>query len=66
MVDEKKVKKNALLVALEFQTKDTVFLNNVLNDIKVRYNISDGDWIQMSVAFSTLTSREVLSKIGSK
>lgn len=66
MLDEVKFKAQSIKIAMQFQLKDEKILNNILNDMKVKYKIEDEDWIQISVAFSTLTSREVISKLGGK
>jgi len=64
MFDEAKTKLEALKVTMDFQRRDNDSLNNILNDIKVAYNIADNDWLKISVAFSVLTSREVIGKMG--
>ena len=64
MFDAAKSKAQAIKIAMQYQRTDEKTLNNMLNDLKVKYEISDDDWLQISVAFSTLTSREVLQKMG--
>jgi hypothetical protein len=62
--DEGRAKLQALKIALDYQRRDNDSLNNILADLKTKYNIEDHDWLQISVAFSTLTSRDVLKKMG--
>jgi hypothetical protein len=62
--EEGKAKLEALKIALDYQRRDNPSLNNILADLKDKYKIDDRDWMCISVAFSTLTSRDVLAKIG--
>jgi hypothetical protein len=62
--EEGKAKLQALRIALDYQRRDNNSLNNILADLKVKYNIEDHDWLCISVAFSTLTSRDVIKKMG--
>jgi len=63
MLDEAKEKLKALKITLDFQRRDSTSLNNILADLKIKHNIPDDDWLQISVAFSVLTSREVIGKM---
>jgi hypothetical protein len=63
VIDETKEKMKALKIALDFQRRDNTSLNNILADLKIKYAIADDDWLQISVAFSVLTSREVIGKM---
>jgi hypothetical protein len=60
--DELKAKSEALKITLDCQSRDEKFLNNMLCDLKEKYSIENSDWLKISVAFSVLTSREVISK----
>jgi len=62
--EESKTKLVALKIALDYQRRDNDSLNNILADLKTKYNIEDHDWMSISVAFSTLTSRDILKKMG--
>ena len=63
MFDEGKAKLQALKLAMDFNRRDNDSLNNILADVKEKYKILDEDWLIISVGFSTLTSRDVISKM---
>jgi len=63
MTVDNKVRMQALKIAMDFQRQSEDFLNNMLVDLKEKYKIEDTDWLKISTAFSTLTSREVIQKM---
>ena len=41
-------------------------INNILFDLRKKYNISPDDWLHLGAGFSTVTQRQILDKIGKK
>jgi hypothetical protein len=62
MFDDGKNKLEALKITMDFNRRSNESLNNILFDLKNKYSIEDHDWLQISVAFSLLTTKELLKK----
>lgn len=59
MLKEQQDKLNALKITMDYNKRTDDSLNNILFELKTKYNIEDNDWLRISVAFSMLTAKKM-------
>lgn len=66
LMNDIKYKRKALAISMGLLRKSDTEINNLLFDLRVKYKVSDEDWITIEGAIAVLTQRRILEQQGVK
>lgn len=66
LMNDIKYGRKALSIANSLKNKSETDLNNFLYDLRMKYSVSDDDWMSIEAAVALLTQKKIFEQMGIK